>query len=124
MPYSVTKHAAVAVAEWLAITYGGNGSGVGFSCFCPQAVATPMLESWRRQDPSSRLASASGATISADEAAAALVEGIEAGRFLILSHPEVRTYVRRRAADPERWLAGLQRFQAQVDAARSEAGSG
>ena len=118
MPYSVTKHAAVAVAEWLAITYGG-GSGVGFSCFCPQGVATPMLETWRREDPSSRLASASGATISPEEAAQTLLEGIESGRFLILSHPEVRTYTERRAADPERWLAGMQRFQAQIDAARA-----
>jgi NAD(P)-dependent dehydrogenase (short-subunit alcohol dehydrogenase family) len=121
MPYSVTKHAAVAVAEWLAITYGGGESGVGFSCFCPQGVATPMLETWRREDPSSRLASASGATISADDAAAVLVEGIAADRFLILSHPEVRTYQERKVADPERWLAGMQRFQAQIDAARAQA---
>ena len=120
MPYSVTKHAAVAVAEWLAITYGGNGSGVGFSCFCPQGVATPMLETWRREDPSSRLASASGDTISPDEAAQALLEGIEAGRFLILSHPEVQTYMQRKATDPERWLGGMQRFQAQIDEARSK----
>ena len=119
MPYSVTKRAAVAVAEWLAITYGGNGSGVGFSCFCPQGVATPMLETWRREDPSSRLASASGETISPDEAAQALLEGIESGRLLILSHPEVQTYTQRKAADPERWLGGMQRFQAQIDAARA-----
>lgn len=119
MPYSVTKHAAVAVAEWLAITYGGR-SGVGFSCFCPQGVATPMLEKWRREDPSSRVASASGATITPDEAAAVLVAGIAADRFLILSHPELRTYQERKAADPERWLGGMQRFQAQIDAAREE----
>jgi NAD(P)-dependent dehydrogenase (short-subunit alcohol dehydrogenase family) len=119
MPYSVTKHAAVAVAEWLALTYGG-GSGVGFSCFCPQGVATPMLEKWRREDPSSRVASASGATIIPDEAAAALVAGIEADTFLILSHPELRTYQERKAADPERWLKGMQRFQSQVDAARAD----
>jgi NAD(P)-dependent dehydrogenase (short-subunit alcohol dehydrogenase family) len=122
MPYSVTKHAAVAVAEWLAITYGGD-SGVTFSCFCPQGVATPMLETWRREDPSSRLASASGATISADEAAEALLRGIAEDRFLILSHPEVQTYQQRKAADPERWLAGFQRFQAEIDSARAEAES-
>jgi NAD(P)-dependent dehydrogenase (short-subunit alcohol dehydrogenase family) len=120
MPYSVTKHAAVAVAEWLAITYGGPGSGVGFSCFCPQGVATPMLETWREEDPSSRLASASGETISADDAAAALVAGIAADRFLILSHPEVQTYQQRKVGDPERWLGGMQRFQAQIEAARKE----
>jgi NAD(P)-dependent dehydrogenase (short-subunit alcohol dehydrogenase family) len=121
MPYSVTKHAAVAVAEWLAITYGGD-SGVGFSCFCPQGVSTPMLETWRREDPSSRLASASGTTISPDEAAQALLEGIESGRFLILSHPEVQTYQQRKAGDPERWLGGMQRFQAEIDRARAETG--
>lgn len=119
MPYSVTKHAAVAVAEWLAITYGGPESGVGFSCFCPQGVATPMLETWREEDPSSRLASASGETISPDEAAAALVQGIAEDRFLVLSHPEVQTYMRRKAGDPARWLGGMQRFQAQIDAARA-----
>jgi NAD(P)-dependent dehydrogenase (short-subunit alcohol dehydrogenase family) len=120
MPYSVTKHAAVAVAEWLAITYGGGDSGVGFSCFCPQGVATPMLETWRREDPSSRLASASGATITPDEAAAVLVDGIAADRFLILSHPEVQTYGERKVGDPERWLGGMQRFQAQIEATREE----
>jgi NAD(P)-dependent dehydrogenase (short-subunit alcohol dehydrogenase family) len=119
MPYSVTKHAAVAVAEWLAITYGGPESGVGFSCFCPQGVATPMLETWREEDPSSRLASASGETISAEDAAGAFVHGIAAGHFLILSHPEVQTYMQRKAGDPARWLGGMQRFQAQIDAART-----
>lgn len=121
MPYSVTKHAAVAVAEWLAITYGGPGSGVGFSCFCPQGVATPMLETWRQEDPSSRLASASGETISPDDAADALVRGIAEDRFLILSHAEVQTYMQRKAADPARWLGGMQRFQAQIDRARADA---
>jgi NAD(P)-dependent dehydrogenase (short-subunit alcohol dehydrogenase family) len=120
MPYSVTKHAAVAVAEWLAFTYGGNDSGVGFSCFCPQGVATPMLEKWRAEDPSSRVTAASGDTITPDAAAAALVAGIEADTFLILSHPELQTYQERKVSDPERWLKGMQRFQAQVDAARAE----
>jgi NAD(P)-dependent dehydrogenase (short-subunit alcohol dehydrogenase family) len=123
MPYSVTKHAAVAVAEWLAITYGGGDSGVSFSCFCPQGVATPMLETWRREDPSSKLASASGATISAEQAAEALVGGIAADRFLILSHPEVQTYQQRKAGDPDRWLGGMQRFQAEIERARAEAES-
>jgi len=120
MPYSVTKHAAVAVAEWLAITYGGPGSGVEFSCFCPQGVATPMLETWREEDASARLASASGETISPADAAAALIAGIEEGRFLVLSHPEVLTYAQRKAGDPERWLGGMQRFQAEIEQARAE----
>lgn len=122
MPYSVTKHAAVAVAEWLAITYGGSGSGVGFSCFCPQGVATPMLETWREEDPSSRLASASGGTITPDDAADACVRGIAEDRFLILSHDEVQTYMQRKADDPARWLGGMQRLQAQIDRARADLG--
>jgi NAD(P)-dependent dehydrogenase (short-subunit alcohol dehydrogenase family) len=120
MPYSVSKHAAVAVAEWLAITYGGRESGVGFSCFCPQGVATPMLETWREQDPSSRLASASGETITPEDSADALVRGIAEDRFLILSHAEVQIYMQRKAGDPARWLGGMQRFQAEIDAARAE----
>jgi len=122
MPYSVTKHAAVAVAEWLALTYGGPEHGVGFSCFCPQGVATPMLETWREEDPSAQVIDASGATISPEEAAEALLRGISEDRFLILSHPEVRTYQERKAADPERWLGGMQRLQAEIDRAREGTG--
>src|SRR5262249_37074329 len=96
------------------------GSGVEFSCFCPQGVATPMLETWRAEDPAAELASASGETISADEAATALLDGIEAGQFLVLSHPEALTYTARKAADPERWLTGFQRFQAQIDQVKAE----
>ena len=77
-----------------------------------------MLETWREEDPSSQLASASGETITPDEAAETLVRGIAAGRFLILTHAETQTYAQRRAGDPERWLGGMQRFQAQIDAAR------
>ncbi|HEX2391557.1 MAG TPA: SDR family oxidoreductase [Solirubrobacterales bacterium] len=119
MPYSVSKHAAVAVAEWLAITYG-RGTGVTFSCFCPQGVATPMLETWREEDPAARLAAKSGETISPEAAAEALLAGLTADRFLILSHAEVSTYMERKAADPERWLGGMQRFQAEIDRARAE----
>jgi NAD(P)-dependent dehydrogenase (short-subunit alcohol dehydrogenase family) len=122
MPYSVTKHAAVAVAEWLALTYGGPEHGVGFSCFCPQGVATPMLETWREEDPSAQVIDASGATISPEEAAEALLRGISEDRFLILSHPEVQTYQQRKAGDPERWLGGMQRLQVEIDRAREGAG--
>ncbi len=80
-----------------------------------------MLEKWQREDPSSRLASASGSTLTPDEAAAALVAGIAEDRFLILSHPELQTYQERKVSEPARWLAGMQRFQAQIDAARAEA---
>ena len=118
MPYSVTKHAAVAVAEWLAITYGGNGSGSASPasarrewrrrCSKPGAART-RARAWRAP-PARRSAPT--------RRREALVEGIAADRFLILSHPEVQTYQQRKAADPERWLGGMQRFQAQIDEAR------
>jgi NAD(P)-dependent dehydrogenase (short-subunit alcohol dehydrogenase family) len=117
MSYSVTKHAAVAVAEWLQITYGAS-SGVTFSCLCPQGVATPMLEKWR-EDPTARIAT-EDSTITPDEAADVLVAGIAADRFLILPHPEVETYMQRRAGDHERWIAGMQRFQAEIDRDRGK----
>jgi NAD(P)-dependent dehydrogenase (short-subunit alcohol dehydrogenase family) len=118
MPYSVSKHAAVAVAEWLAITYGGPETGVSFSCLCPQGVATPMLEAWS-EDPSSRVATASGGTIQPEQAAEELLAAIEAGRFLVLPHPEVAAYMQRRAGDHGRWLGGMQRLQAEIDRARA-----
>jgi NAD(P)-dependent dehydrogenase (short-subunit alcohol dehydrogenase family) len=118
MPYSVSKHAAVAVAEWLAITYGGPGTGVSFSCLCPQGVATPMLEALS-EDPSARAAIASGA-IQPEDAAEELVAAIAAGRFLALPHAEVGLYMQRRAGDHDRWLGGMQRLQAEIDRARAD----
>lgn len=120
MPYSVTKHAAVAVAEWLAITYGSPESGVSFSCLCPQWVDTPLLEHWHEEDPSARALTGSGQTISPAEAAAALLAAIREDRFLALPHPEVKTFMERRAGDHQRWLAGMQRVQAEIDRARRD----
>ena len=115
-PYSVTKHAAVALAEWLAITYGDQGIKV--SCLCPMAVATAMLG--RRADATARprLPTAArgggggrGAGILPPEQVAdAVVEGLRDERFLILPHPEVATFEQRRAADRDRWLAGMRRL--------------
>jgi len=104
--YAVTKHGAVAFAEWLSIQYGDRGIKVG--CFCPQGVRTRML-----------LGSADGGdrenllrgSVAPEDAARAIVEGIDAERFLILTHPEVLDYVRRKAADEDRWLRGMRRFQ-------------
>ncbi len=112
LPYSTTKHAAVAVAEWLAITYGDRGIGV--SCLCPQGVNTDLIG----------LGSAVGATsvdtvramgiIEPEEVAAAVVAGLADERFLILPHPEVAEFSRRRATDPDRWLAGMRKLQARI----------
>jgi NAD(P)-dependent dehydrogenase (short-subunit alcohol dehydrogenase family) len=122
-PYSVTKHGAVALAEWLAITYGDRGISV--SCLCPMAVDTAMLGSGRRaDDPAAGDQAVPGASGSAAGAAAvqgilspemvaeAAVEGIRAERFLILPHPEVHTFEQRRTADRDRWLAGMRRLSA------------
>ncbi len=104
------------MAEWLAITYGDQGITV--SCLCPQGVRTDLL------------ATAMGLTsvetvvaqglIEPAEVAAATVAGIAAEEFLILPHPEVAEYYRRRATDPDRWLAGMRRLQARIVGALDE----
>ncbi|HVW31971.1 MAG TPA: SDR family oxidoreductase [Acidimicrobiia bacterium] len=103
-PYAVTKHAALAFAEWLSITYGDRGLGV--SCLCPELVRTDMLAS-----AGGELA---GATeiLEPEDVAAAVVEGLADGRFLILPHRHVAEYFRRKAEDYDRWLAGMRRLQA------------
>ncbi len=105
--YSVTKHAAVAFAEWLAITYGDEG--VKVSALCPQFVNTPLLEG-------SEAFQALGAnhTLEPDEVADAVVSGIEAERFLILPHPEVEKFFQNKANDYERWLGGMRKLQRTV----------
>jgi NAD(P)-dependent dehydrogenase (short-subunit alcohol dehydrogenase family) len=103
--YAVTKHAALAFAEWLAIAYGDRGIRV--SALCPQGVRTDML----------RRASANGRTFLTDSAlepeqvADDVVKGLAAERFLILPHPEVAEFVRRKATDHERWLRGMRRVR-------------
>lgn len=104
-PYAVTKHAAVALAEWLSITHGDQGIKV--SCLCPQGVRTAMLG----DGPGALL----GPTAIEPEAVAdAVVEGLRAEEFLILPHPEVREYFRRKGDDHERWLKGMRRLQSRL----------
>jgi NAD(P)-dependent dehydrogenase (short-subunit alcohol dehydrogenase family) len=105
-PYAVTKHAAVAFAEWLSVTYGDRGIRV--SALCPQGVDTDMLRGGLAAGHvGARVTAASGRVLSADEVAGTVVEGLAAERFLILPHPEVADYARRKAADPDRWLAAM-----------------
>jgi NAD(P)-dependent dehydrogenase (short-subunit alcohol dehydrogenase family) len=106
-PYAVTKHAAVALAEWLAITYGDRG--VRVSCLCPMGVDTPMMRS-----PGTEVVRASGAVLAPEEVAQATLDGVRADAFLILPHPEVLEFFRRKAGDYERWIAGMRRLQAAV----------
>lgn len=105
--YSVTKHAAVAFAEWLAITYGD--SGVKVSALCPQFVNTPLLEG-------SEAFQALGAnhTLEPSEVADAVVSDLKDERFLILPHPEVAQYFQNKANDYERWLGGMRKLQRTV----------
>lgn len=106
-PYAVTKHASVALAEWLAITY--RDRGIGVSCLAPQFVDTPM----------GRLAGTTPAgtawaetiMIEPEDVAAAVVEGLRDERFLILPHPEVAQYIQNKAADYDRWLAGMRKLR-------------
>jgi NAD(P)-dependent dehydrogenase (short-subunit alcohol dehydrogenase family) len=112
-PYSVTKHGAVALAEWLAITYGDQGIKV--SCLCPQGVRTNMLLGAAADDIAGASVLAEGA-IEPEDVAEAVIQGLAAERFLILPHPEVADYLRRKADDPDRWLAGMRRLQARIAA--------
>lgn len=109
-PYAVTKHAAVAFAEWLAVTYGDRGIRV--SCVCPLGVETPMLEA---AGPGIEALLRPDA-ITADQAAALILAGIEREEFLILPHPEVREYLRRKWDDTPRWLEGMRRLRRRLDA--------
>ena len=110
-PYSVTKHAAVAYAEWLAATYGHRGIAV--HCICPQGVRTAMLaDSGTAGDVILR-----GAAIEPEAVAEALLAGMAEGRFLILPHPEVLGYYTARAADTGKWLRGMGRLQQRIEEA-------
>jgi NAD(P)-dependent dehydrogenase (short-subunit alcohol dehydrogenase family) len=102
-PYAVTKHAAFAYAEWLAMTYAD--AGVRVHAVCPQGVRTQMLED---SGPAGRALMEKSA-IEADDVAAALLAAIGTGRFLVLPHPEVAAMYAGRAADPDRWLRGMRR---------------
>lgn len=107
-PYAVTKHAALAFAEWLSITYGD--AGIKVSALCPQGVRTNMLLNSLGSGSSFLVESA----IEPEQAAECVVAGLAEERFLILPHPEVAEYFRRKATDYDRWLKGMRRLQASV----------
>lgn len=108
-PYSVTKHAAVGFAEWLSVTYGGRG--VTVQAICPQGVQTRMLE---QAGPLKDLLSRDEA-LTPEQVADAWIASLDDDRFLVLPHPEVGAYYAARAADTDRWLAGMRRLQSKVD---------
>jgi NAD(P)-dependent dehydrogenase (short-subunit alcohol dehydrogenase family) len=104
-PYSVSKHAAQAFAEWLSITYGDRGIRV--SSLCPQGVRTPMLDA---ADSPFLLQN----SVTPEFVADCVVTGIAEEKFLILPHPEVARYYLNRATDTGRWLHGMRRLQASL----------
>ncbi|HSZ12982.1 MAG TPA: SDR family oxidoreductase [Solirubrobacteraceae bacterium] len=105
--YSVTKHAAVSLAEWLAIEYVDQG--VRVSCICPQGVRTPMLEQGM-QEAAAAAALSAGGLLEPEDVADAVVAGIREERFLILPHENVAQFMARKGADPERWIKGMRRL--------------
>lgn len=104
--YSASKHAAVSLAQSLAIEHGADGIQV--SVVCPLYVATPLLG---YDDPETPRPDG---VISPQDVAEATLTGVEEGRFLILPHPEAHTYFAQRAADTDRWISGMQRLRARV----------
>ncbi len=111
-PYSVTKHGAVAFAEWLSVTYGHRG--VTVQAICPQGVQTRMLE---ESGPLQALLSHDQA-LPPEAGADAWIASLEDDRFLVLPHPEVAGYYAARAQDTDRWLAGMRRLQDRLDQSR------
>lgn len=116
--YSVSKHAAVAFAEWLAMTYGDRGIGV--SCLCPMGVDTDMLNAGRESSDQTehlmaRAVTDAGDVLTPGAVAAALVDAMEDGTFLVLPHPQVRRMVQGRAADHDRWIEGMRRYAASLE---------
>jgi NAD(P)-dependent dehydrogenase (short-subunit alcohol dehydrogenase family) len=145
-PYAVTKHALVALAEWISISYGDRGIAV--SCLCPQAVGTNLGATSAREmtalDPAgagpgevsaAELTAAAGAVpspagsgsvsrqasvdgvLTAEQVAGTVIEALADERFLILPHPEVATYEQRRAGDRDRWLSGMRRMASRLTGA-------
>lgn len=108
-PYSVTKHGALAFAEWMSLTY--RHRGIRVHAVCPQGVRTAMLAS---TGPAGDLVLAPTA-IEPEDVADAVLDGIAADRFLILPHPEVAGYYATRAEEPERWLGGMNKLQRQYE---------
>ncbi|GAA3534592.1 putative short chain dehydrogenase/reductase [Aeromicrobium flavum] len=115
--YSVSKHGAVAFAEWLSVTYGDQG--VKVSCLCPMGVNTDMLtggapitnETQRR---AAQAVTDAGGVLEPAEVAAMVLAAMDTEEFLILPHPEVKTFLSRKTGDIDRWLAGMRRYQASL----------
>jgi NAD(P)-dependent dehydrogenase (short-subunit alcohol dehydrogenase family) len=120
LPYSVSKHAVVGLAEWLAITYGD--AGIRVSCVCPQYVRTGMTTGGATAPRSRPVMTgdqmhAVADVLEPDDVARAVIAAIAAEEFLVLPHPEVLEYFRRKASDYDRWIGGMRRLQARLGGA-------
>ncbi len=104
-PYAVSKHAAVAFAEWLSIAY--DERGIKVSCLCPQGVKTDLIASAKGEPENFLMAEA----ISAEDCADAVVKGLETEKFLILPHAEVADYIVNKAENYDRWLHSLRKIR-------------
>ena len=113
-PYSVSKHGAVAFAEWLRATYGHRGIVV--QAICPQGVRTRMLD---EAGPLKDLLTRDGA-LDPEEVAEDVWRALDGDAFFVLPHPAVAGYYVQRAQHPDAWLAGMQRLQAKLDAAPTD----
>ena len=112
LPYAVTKHAVVGLAEWLSITY--HDKGIRVSLLAPLGVNTPMLGS----SPSGFAGNAAGPIKEPEDVARMVAEAVFEERFLILTDPIAQTWMDRKAGDLERWLNGMRRLQAKIEAAQ------
>lgn len=114
--YAVTKHAAVGFAEWLSVTYGDQG--VRVSCLCPQGVNTKLLFGGESGEvlgaAATRAVTSAGEVLEPAQVAADVIAAIDEERFLILPHPQVLDMYRHKAADYDRWLRGMRRYQTKV----------
>ncbi len=114
MSYAVTKHAAVALAEWISVTH--HHQGIGVSVLCPQAVRTNILANSpdRADEDFGESSAAADGVLESDDVAQKCLEAISEERFWVLPHPEVAEYAKRKADDVDRWLAGMRRFQSRL----------
>jgi NAD(P)-dependent dehydrogenase (short-subunit alcohol dehydrogenase family) len=111
-PYTLTKRAAVAFAEWMAITYGD--AGIKVTCLCPQGVNTEMLHGGDDPVSGANVVKDAGVVLEPADVATQVADTIEAETFFVLPHPEVQDYMKFKAADPDRWLGGMRKLQRRV----------
>ena len=111
-PYSVTKHAALSLAEWLSMTHAD--AGIEVFCLCPQGVNTAMLREFEAHSAIGGYLKS--VALEPDDVADSVIEAMAAGQFLVLPHPEVADFFQRKAANYDRWLDGMRRFQVMTKA--------